>query len=163
MPMSTFTSQATRNPAPFVINPRPRSNAIGRRPAIDPNCDTEWKSVAGPAGPPGADGKPGPPGPAGPPGEVTDEHITEIVTRVIESLKNEPGLRGADGAPGPAGPPGPAGSDATVDVDDLVRRVVAALPPITVRTIDDSGVVRDSVDVKLGGTLNLNHSYQSQR
>jgi len=51
---------------------------------------------------------------------------------------------GLQGPRGPAGPPGPAAPP-------------AELPPITVRTIDDEGRVRDSVQVPLGGTLNLQH------
>jgi hypothetical protein len=47
-------------------------------------------------------------------------------------------------------------------MDDLVAAVIARLPPITVRTVDDSGAVRDSVDVKLGEVLNLEHEYQAR-
>ncbi len=57
------------------------------------------------------------------------------------------------------GPQGPPGNDAQIDIDKIADAVVSKLPPITVRTVDSQGNVKDSVSVKLGETLNLNHSF----
>ena len=62
--------------------------------------------------------------------------------------------RGSDGRTGPQGPQGPPGQ---VDVNRLAEAIRGSLPPIRVNSIDSAGKVLDSVDVPLGGTLNINH------
>lgn len=131
-----------------TLRPAPRQST---RPKIDQDCD--FQGAKGDKGDTGERGPPGPTGPAGPqgsPGEVTDDQLAEIVARVVRELKQAPELRGEQGPPG---------KDASVDMDLLVQQVIANLPPITVRTVDDAGSVKDSVDVRLGGTLNLEHSF----
>jgi hypothetical protein len=58
---------------------------------------------------------------------------------------------------GPAGATGPAGPASSVDVDRIAAAITRTLPPITFRTVDSSGKVRDTETVPLGGVLNLHH------
>lgn len=100
----------------------------------------------------------------------------KIVDLVIERMKADPSLfvgpvgppgpagpAGLPGAPGPEGPTGPAGSDGqdgispTIDTLALAAAIQAALPGITVRTIDVAGKVLDTEQIPLGGTLNIHH------
>lgn len=74
-------------------------------------------------------------------------------------LKQSPELRGPEGPRGLKGDQGLQGDAGVVDYEKLAAEIMARLPPITVRTVDNDGSVKDSVAVKLGGTLNLNHTY----
>lgn len=44
-----------------------------------------------------------------------------------------------------------------IDKDALIAELLAKMPPITVRTVDAQGSVRDEEQVHLGGILNLHH------
>lgn len=108
--------------------------------------------------------------------EQVEIDYAKIVDLVIERIKADPSLfvgpvgppgptgpAGLPGAPGPEGPTGPAGSDGqdgvspTIDTLALAAAIQAALPGITVRTIDAAGKVLDTEQIPLGGTLNIHH------
>ena len=64
---------------------------------------------------------------------------------------------------GPEGPPGPTGTTPVIDYDQIAVEVINRLPPITVTTIMDDGTEVESVDVRLGQTLKLKHSFTSRQ
>ena len=92
-------------------------------------------------------------------GDVTTlpagSQATANVRKVGDGYVIDLGLpRGLDGRTGPQGPKGDPG---TVDVNAIARAISSTLPPIMVNSIDSKGNVLDSVEVPLGGTLNINH------
>lgn len=86
-----------------------------------------------------------------PPGEKATVTIEEKDGKVVLHF----GIpRGNDGAPGPQGPPG---QPASINVEALAAAIRDTLPPITVNSVDASGKVMDTVQVPLGGVLNIHH------
>lgn len=83
------------------------------------------------------------------------ESRTAKLEAEIEAIKKLPVTSDVPGPAGPPGPQGPAGKDAEIDYDKMAAAIIAKLPPITIQTVDDSGVVRDSDTVSLGGVLKL--------
>ena len=68
------------------------------------------------------------------------------------------GDQGEQGRVGERGDSGEEGLPADpVDVNALAREVAPLLPPIIVRTIDDSGTQIDREEINLGEVLNLHH------
>ena len=61
------------------------------------------------------------------------------------------------GKPGEQGPAGAPGQPATINVESLAAAIRDTLPPITVNAVDEQGRVMDTVQVPLGGILNIHH------
>lgn len=113
----------------------------------------QWGGGCRPACPPGTmPVMPGPsttappriaPGPTPVPPPVTVEVIVAALLaneKFIEAVRGPVGPAGEPGMPGPPGETGPAGpAGAPVDVDALAAAIRAALPPITVATVDRNG------------------------
>lgn len=146
-----------------------------QQPAPQPNVEAivaavlaRIKAEPGPAGPPG------PQGPAGPAGdaEITQEHLDYVVAEILKQMNADPErFRGPPGNP----------PDTSAIVDAVIARLEPislladdgaggltplgsarpgeqiVLPPLHVRSVTDSGEVRDEVRVRIGGVLNLNH------
>ena len=92
------------------------------RPQIDHDCDINGPTQpnnpgntsvgkTGPPGPPGKDGK------DGKDGQVTEEHISSIVSAIMVQIQDDDRFRG------PKGDPGPPGSSSNVDIDAIVKQV----------------------------------------
>ena len=104
-----------------------------------------------------------------PQAQVDYDRITALLLQNAEFLAAVRGPTGSPGEQGPAGPPGPTGpvgptgprgepgASATIDTHALAEAIKAALPGITVRTVDAHGTVLDSETIPLGGTLNIHH------
>lgn len=83
----------------------------------------------------GEQGERGPAGPAGPPGEITEEHISGLVSAISTQIKNDPSMRGPRGPQGPPGEPGQITDD---QLRLIVSEVLAKLPSRRFVVVDGS-------------------------
>ena len=133
----------------LVCGPRPTQPRV-----TQPQLARGPQGPAGPqgaAGPIGPIGQIGPAGPQGPPGTVSEEQLAAIVIAVANQLKYDVEFQQSI-----KGDPGPAGEVDMARLELLVAQQLANTG-ITVRAIDESGKVRDSEYIPLGGTLNIQH------
>lgn len=108
--------------------PARRPNPSIQKPPVDPDPGDDAQPAEkgdkgdpgepGEQGPPGEKGDKGDPGEQGPPGEkgdpgddgeVTAEHLSEVITRILEKIENNPAFKGEQGEPGEKGDKGPKG------------------------------------------------------
>lgn len=139
-------------PRPRIIVEQPRQSPATTvaPPAVPPNL------------PPSTDVPQVPPPPIEP--QIDYDHLADLV---IERMKRDPdvfrggigpaGAKGDKGEKGDTGLSGKDGTSAAIDTIALAQAIQAALPGITVRTIDATGQVLDSEHIPLGGTLNIIH------
>lgn len=134
-------------------------------PAVDSTpCPPGPAGPVGPVGPQGPQGEPGPPGPEGM-AEITQEHLDAIAAQLLVQLRNDPTLRPDTEAIvrdvlsriEPINLVAADGIGGTIPIGSARPGETISLPPLTVRTVGDDDVVRDTVRVRVGGTLNINH------
>lgn len=131
--------QGPVQPPQYLIpsSPQQYQPQAGSIPSYQPPPATPTpQPLAGVKGERGEQGPAGVQGPKGDPGEITEQHLALIASKLRDSLANDPSLRG------PAGPPGvPANVDHEMIVQEVLRRMpgmrVVLVDGNTKRVIDD--------------------------
>lgn len=131
-------------------------------------ADGSFQGAQGPKGDKGEKGEPGAPGEQGPPGEVTQEHLAQVVNNVAEKILADGRLKGPEGPAGPRGEQGPQGEQGPPGQLDpqLVRQIVEEYlkdKTISLALMSPDGIELDRDTVNLdNGVLRLKLNKRSK-